>query len=182
MKKITYILAIVIVSMTSCVQDPWDDVEESGWNNERSVLDIQFENQVGTASIERVNTETGNIEFTINTYAVEDFSAIKIMKLTLSYGGESSVEAGQTLNFDNASNSATLMVSSPTGKTREYTITVDPFEETLVGTYAITNVVVYGGTGPEYGGASVIPMMNKPWLWDETNGPSAELDLSLIHI
>jgi len=165
--------------MTSCVQDPWDDVEESGWNNERSVLDIQFENQVGTASIERVNTETGNIEFTINTYAVEDFSAIKIMKLTLSYGGESSVEAGQTLNFDNASNSATLMVSSPTGKTREYTITVDPFEETLVGTYAITNVVVYGGTGPEYGGASVIPMMNKPWLWDETNGPSAELDNTL---
>ena len=179
MKYLIYIFTIAAVSLTSCVQDPWDDVEESGWNNERSVLDIQFENQVGTADIERVDAETGNIEFTINPYAVEDFSAVKIMSLTLSYGGTSSVAEGETLNFDNESNSATIVVTSPTGKSREYTITVDPFEETLLGTYDITDLVVYGGTGPEYGGASVIPMMNKPWVWDGTDGPSAELDNTL---
>ena len=179
MKYLSYFLAISILSLTACVQDPWDDVEAGDWNNERSVLDIQFENQVGTAEIVREDSETGKIQFTINTYAVEDFGAIPVRSITLSYGGTSSVKVGETLNFDNEDNRASLMVTSPTGKTREYIITVDPFEETLLGTYQITDLVVYGGTGPEYGGASVTPMVNKPWIWPEEGGPAAELDNSL---
>jgi len=178
MKDLIYI-GIGFLMLSSCIQDPWKDIEADGWNNERSVLDIQFENQVGTAAIERIDGESGSIEFTINTYAVDDFSAIPINSLTLSYGGTSSVKIGETLNFDNESNSATLMVTSPTGKVREYTIVVDPFEETLLGTYQITDLVVYGGTGPEYGGASVTAMINKPWIWPETGGPQAELDNTL---
>nr|MDA3822989.1 hypothetical protein [Bacteroidales bacterium] len=35
---------------------------------------------------------------------------------------------------------------------------------------------IWGGTGPEYGGGAVMAMMDKPWVWSETDGPGAELD------
>jgi hypothetical protein len=40
--------------------------------------------------------------------------------------------------------------------------------------------VVYGGTGPEYGGAAVLALTDKPWIWPATGGPAAELDNTLV--
>ena len=52
------------------------------------------------------------------------------------------------------------------------------FEETLVGAYKVTYLWVYGGTGPEYGGASFVDMHNKTNWFDKTTGHGikAELD------
>ncbi|RED95301.1 hypothetical protein [Marinoscillum furvescens] len=171
--KIT--LLVLVVVQFGCVKDPFKEFEEGSWNNERSILEIQFEHQVGAAQIERDGPESGTITLGINELAV-DFSSVKLSSLVVSYDANASVAVGETLNFDNTEKSATVSVTSPTGLTRDYTIILEPFTETLVGTYEVTGLVVWGGTGPEYGGGAVLAMMDKPWAWDETTGPAAELD------
>jgi len=168
------ILAVALFQF-ACQEDPLDDINDGDWNNERSVIDIKFENQVGIAEIERVDDQTGTISLQINAAVVSDFSQIAIQELELSYGAKATAEIGGVLNFDNEMNSASLTVSSPTGKSREYTVTVTPFTETLIGTYNITNLVMYGGTGPEWGGGGVMALTDKPWIWPD-NGPQKELD------
>lgn len=180
MKNSKNILVILLVLLQfSCVKDPLEDIEEGKWNNERSVIDLQFENQVGQAAITRDDDQSGTIVVTINVDAVPNLSEIKLSSLQLSYGATSSVKVGESLNFENENQSASFTVTSPTGKSREYIVVATSFQETLLGTYDITDLVVYGGTGPEYGGAAVIPMMNKPWIWSATTGPDVELDNSL---
>lgn len=176
--RITLVLLLLICQL-GCVKDPWDDVADGKWNNERSVLDIKFENQVGTAEVTRIDEQTGEITVTINVDAVPDLSAIALNSLQLSYGATATITKGEALNFENADQSASFTVTSPTGKSRTYSVKVKSFQETILGTYSITDLVVYGGTGPEYGGSAVIPMMNKPWVWSDTDGPGAELDNTL---
>lgn len=181
MKKIIYVLCIAAaLAQTSCQSDPLEDIEKGDWNNERNVLDIKFENQVGNAQIIRVDDQTGTINLAINVDAVPNLSHIVIKELVLSYGANSSVTEGEALNFENAQNSASLTVTSPTGKSRNYTVVASSFRESLIGTYDIDNLIVYGGTGPEYGGGAVLAMTDKPWIWSTTNGPDKELDNQLI--
>ena len=81
------------------------------------------------------------------------------------------------MNFENGSRSASITVTSATGETRNYTITVSGnFMETLVGTWDVKKLTIYGGTGPEYGGGAVMQLTDKPWCWSETYGPQAECD------
>lgn len=180
MKNINYaILLLIIISQFACITDPLKEIEEGNWNNERSIINIKLDNQVGKAVITRIDDKTGTILLAINADAVSDLSQIKLNSIQLSYGAVSNVKVGEALNFKNASQSATMTVTSPTGKSREYTITATSFKETILGTYKITNLVVYGGTGPEYGGASVMALTSKSWLWPATGGPAAEQDNTL---
>ncbi|WP_040416430.1 hypothetical protein [Cyclobacterium qasimii] len=172
-------LLVIVFTQLSCVKNPFDEFEEGNWNNERSILTIKFENQVGKEQITRVDDQIGTIMLGINTGAVADLSSVKISSLVLSYGAEASAKSGETLNFENESNSSTITVNSPTGKSRVYTVIAEPFEETILGTYTVSNLIVYGGTGPEYGGGGVTAMTNKPWVWLPSGGPEAELDNSI---
>jgi hypothetical protein len=178
MKRSTYLFGILVLLLlqTSCKQNPLSEVESGDWNNERSVLGIKFENQVGSSDIERIDEATGEISITINANAVPNLSNIVLEEIQLSYEAESSVQEGDALNFENANNSASITVTSPTGKSREYTITASSFTESLLGTYNITGFTLWGGTGPEYDGGEVIPFEDKPWIWPENGGPNAELD------
>ena len=164
----------------SCQDDPWEDIESGDWNNERSVISIKFQNQVGQPTIDRINDETGEIELSINGDAVENLSAISLEELVLSYGATSNVEKGESLNFENADNTAVLTVTSQNGKKRDYTIKVNSFTESILGRYEIDNLIVYGGTGPEYGGGAILDLTSKPWIWPETQGPQTELDNYLV--
>lgn len=175
-KTINIIILIAITIQFSCVKDPFKEFEEGGWNNERSILSIQFENQVGAAEIIRDGDNSGTVRVGINVDAVPDFSNIKLSTLVLSYDASASVDVGETLNFQNEANTASITVTSPTGISREYTVIAEPFTETILGTYNISNLVVWGGTGPEYGGGAVLAMNDKPWAWPENGGPAAELD------
>lgn len=174
-----FILLITALGLISCQKDPLSTIENGGWNNERTIESIKFEHQVGPAEITRIDDATGKVEITINIDAVPDLISIKIEELVLSYQAESSVAEGEALNFENETNSATITVTSPTGKSREYTVTAGSFSESLVGTYEITALSLYGGTGPEYGGAAVLNLTDKPWVWPDTGGPAAELDNTL---
>ena len=164
------------MTQTGCVKDLQDDVNAGGWNHERSITGITFENQVETAIIEEVSDTEGIVEVTINMTAVPDLSAVKVSKLELSYQATASVEPGDVLNFENESKSASIVVTATTGEQREYVVTVSEFMEDLVGTYDVTGLMVYAGTGPEYGGAAVMALSDKPWCWSETYGPQAECD------
>ena len=46
------LLACIVLTQQACVKDLQDDINDGGWNHERTILDIQFENQMGTALIE----------------------------------------------------------------------------------------------------------------------------------
>ena len=51
------LLACIVLIQQACVKDLQDDINDGGWNHERTILDIQFENQMGTALIETVRSE-----------------------------------------------------------------------------------------------------------------------------
>lgn len=178
MKRITtYILWICVAFVQqACVKDLQDDINDGGWNHERSIIDIQFENQMGTANIETLDATTGSIEVSINVDAVPDLSNIVLKSMQLSYQATASVRVGEALNFENASKSATITVTSTTGEQREYTISISEFTETLVGTWDIQKLTVYGGTGPEYGGGAVLQLADKSWCWSDEYGPQTECD------
>ncbi|WP_439490813.1 hypothetical protein [Algoriphagus sp.] len=170
---------VAILLQVSCAINPFDEFESGNWNNERSILTLKFENQVGKETITRVDDRSGIIHLGINTGAMAEMSNIKITSLVLSYGAEADVKTGDALDFENESSSAKIKVTSPTGKTRDYTVIAEAFEETIIGTYKLNNLVVFGGTGPEYGGGGVLPMTEKPWVWLPSGGPAAELDNTL---
>lgn len=181
MKKIVLaITSIICLGLYGCQTDPWDNIEDGNWNNERSILSVKFENQVGQPEITRIDENSGQINVSINADAVPDLSNIVLQELVLSYNAEGSIEEGESLNFENDTNTSTLIVTSPTGKSREYLIKVDPFQEDILGTYQIQDLVLYGGTGPEFGGGGVLPLTSKPWIWPEENGPEKELDNYLV--
>lgn len=176
--------ALVILLLTfviiSCQKNPLSYVNSLKWDNQRNVLNITFANQVGKPTITRIDSTHGSITVSINVDAVPNLSAIKIEQLELSYGAKASVKKGDVLNFQNSSQSTTIKVTSPTGLSRVYTVTATSFKETLIGSYSISDLTLYGGTGPEYGGGAVFKLSDKSWDWPKTDGPSAELDNTLV--
>nr|WP_315142084.1 hypothetical protein [uncultured Flavobacterium sp.] len=181
MKKIIYaLLAVMVITQSGCQKDPLEDIVEGNWNNERNILSIKFENQVGNAEVVRIDNETGIINLAINVDAVPNLSNIVLKEMVLSYGAKATVKEGESVNFENAENSAVITVTSPTGKTRDYKVVASSFRESLVGTYDIDNLVIYGGTGPEYGGGAVLALTSKPWIWPANDGPEKELDNTLV--
>lgn len=179
MKILKIFFVAILLFQTGCQVDPQKDIEDGEWSKDRNVIQIKFSDQIGDAKITRIDDEAGTIDVTINQSGNTDLSNIKIESLILSYGANSSVSVGQGMNFSNASNTSLLAVTSQTGQVRNYTVKVKPFTESILGTYDIDDLVIYGGTGPEYGGAAVLAMISKPWIWPASGGPSAELDNTL---
>lgn len=180
MKSIKYMLfALAAISLlNACQKDPLEEVNDGNWNKERNIIGISFNGQVGNATINR-DGDIATIEFTYNTAVSEDLSTITVTALEISYGANASVSVGDVLNFDNTDNTATITVTPVHGDPLNWTIKLNQFTETLLGTWNITNLSVYGGTGAVYGGAAVIEMTDKPWCWDASTGPSAEKDNTL---
>lgn len=178
MKKILKygLLIFGVFTLQSCVKDMQDELNDGGWNQERSVLGLTLKNQIGDAEITRIDDSTGEITVTLNVAAIPDLSKVEIEKLELSYQGIASANKGDVLDFSNPDRTAVLSVTSPTGKTREYTIYATEFIESIVGTWNINNFVLYGGTGPMYGGGRVYSFMDKSWCWYDDNSPEKEYD------
>jgi hypothetical protein len=176
MKLLNYILTILILAGTyACQSDPMAEILDGNWNKERNILNINFENQVGTATIVREGNKA-QIDFTCNTTNMTSLSAIKINLLEVSFEASSSVSAGDALNFENTDKKATITITPLNGEPLEWTIILHPFNESLLGTWDIKGLYVYGGTGPAYGGASVEKMSDKSWCWSTTDGPAKEQD------
>lgn len=179
MKKIiNYILFLCCAFVTqACQKDLQDDVNEGGWNHERSVISISFENQIGNATIDNIDATTGEIDLSINVGAQPSMSSVKLNELEVSYQAQSSIKVGDAIDLSNGS--ATFTVMATTGETRTYTIKASEFREALEGTWSIDALTIYGGTGPEYGGGAVMQLSDKPWCWDSNYGPETECDNTL---
>lgn len=180
MKRIIIPLAILTAAilLTGCEKDPLTDVESGDWNHERNILGIRFDGQIGKASILR-NENDARIEFLYYSSTSPDLSAVEILEMEISFGASASVAKGQSLNFENPDKKATVTITPVNGEPLEWIITLVPFSESLLGTWDIDKLVVFGGTGPDYGGAAVLNMTDKPWCWSATNGPAAEEDNTL---
>lgn len=160
----------------SCTKDPYKDIE----SNERSIEKITIGGdfiQIGPAIVDRVNAKA---KVRILMQANTDLSKVPT---TVQSSYRSSVNpAAGVINFKDNNNKYTYKVTSESGLTRDWEVEIEPFTETILGTYAIENLILYGGTGPEYGGGAVLALLDKPWNWDEQNGPSAEMDNELTFV
>lgn len=130
-----------------------------------------------------VEAAGGKVEFTVATNAAFE---VKTGAEWITYAQTKAVEE-KVLSFDVAANegeareAAVEIVSGDI--TLGFTVAqaggyVPAPEESLVGAYKIQKFWVYGGTGPQYGGAGWVDMHNKTWWFDETTGHGikAELD------
>ncbi len=180
MKFYQYILiAITVFGIQSCVKDPLEEITKGGWNHERTVINLMFENQVGKAIIENTDATTGVITLAINVSVIPDLTNVKLTQLELSFQAKSTLEIGQTMNFQNDTKSGMITITSETGQKRDYSIHVTEFSETILGVWDIKALTVFGGTGPEYGGGAVLQLGDKPLSWSSIYGPNTELDNTL---
>lgn len=179
MKKIKYIIFLLLaVSFSACQKDPMSEINDGAWNRERNILNIKFDGQVGKTVITR-NGDVANIKFTYNPVSEHPISAIPVNSLEISYGAKASVQRGSLLNFDNETSTATIRVTPVNGEPLDWTVTLEPFVEELEGTWDVKSLYVFGGTGPDYGGAAVLRMSDKPWCWPANYGPNREEDNKL---
>ena len=84
------VLLTTVFTMQSCVKDLQDDINDGGWNHERSVINIAFENQIGKAVIENIDAETGDIELSINVGAQPSMASVKLTSMEVSYQAKTS--------------------------------------------------------------------------------------------
>ncbi|SBW06870.1 hypothetical protein [uncultured Dysgonomonas sp.] len=180
--KLLKILIFIFIPflLFSCKEDIMKDIEDGSWNNERSIVSISFEHQVGTATIKRDKNNDGIVSFMFNESAGNK-SSVKIKDIELSYGATADTHPGDILNFDNATNSAQITVTAESGQKRTWEITYIPFSDELIGTWKITTLSVYGGAWPEYGGAGYYnDIAERSWNWEYGgSGPVAEYDNTL---
>lgn len=179
MKKIIgkLLICFLALGMQSCVKDLQDDINGGGWNHEHSIISIGFENQIGSATIDNIDSKTGEIELSINVGAQPSMSSVKLTSMELSYQATSSAQVGDVLDF--SSGESSISVTSTTGETRTYNIKANSFKEEIEGVWKISDLTVYGGTGPEYGGGAVMQLASKPWCWYDEKSPEKECDNTL---
>lgn len=180
MNKLKYLLsAFVLLCFASCKDNPWEDVADGGWNHERSIIDVKFEGQAGTPTITETDSETGVIELQLASDMVADMSKVRVETLTLSYKATANVASGGTIDFTKGD--PQIVVTSPNGESRTYTLEMTEFTETLTGTYTISNLWVYGGTGAAYDCTKLYKPADKSWCWNgEGRGRAAEMDNYLV--
>lgn len=170
-KLVVVILFITTIIFSACKKDPYDGVV----SNERSIEAVTLGGglaQIGPAVVDRL---AGTVTVKVLIQAGTNLSSVST-QIQTSYKSAIKPASGENVNFAANNNKYTYTITSESGKSRDWIVELIPFTETLLGTYTIQKQVIYGGTGPEYGGGAVIDFTAKPWLWSATTGPSLELD------
>ena len=163
-------LLVVFLTISGCKKDPYSGVT----SNEKSIEEFTLGNglvQVGPAVVDRDNAK---VQVRVLTQPNTDLSKVSAT-IRSSYKSSVYPESGQAVDFKANNNTYKYTVTSESGQTRDWTVELIPFTETIIGNYDIQNLFVYGGTGPEYGGGSVFKLSDKSG-WPVGESPSAELD------
>src|SRR5690606_36714947 len=127
--------------------------------------------QIGAAVVDRT---AGKVKGKVLVEEHTDFSNVRRI-IQQSYRASVSPNSGEQVNFLTNDYKFKYQVTAETGDTREWEIEVEAFEESITGTFDITDLVLYGGTGPVYGGRAVLSVTSKSWIWSDKNGPQVEL-------
>ena len=174
-RSILFIALGALALLSACTKDPWAQVEEGSWNNDHRILNIKFAGQAGLAVVKDVDESTGTVNVQLATDLVPDMSKVTLETLELSYKASCNVERGAIIDFSGSA--PVITVTSETGRSRDYTVIMKEFTETIVGKYSLDSCRVWGGTGPEFGGCALVNPTKKPWCWyDNGHGPGAEYD------
>lgn len=172
MKHITYII-LLAVFFCSCQKDPASGIK----SHERTIESFNVGAglvQIGPAVIDR---SASTVTVRVLVQASNDFTKVKPTVVS-SYKSNILPASGAEVNFANATNEATYTVTSETGEKRDWKVILQPFSEALLGSFSISDLTVYGGTGPQYGGGGVFDLASKN-VWPVPGGPSAEYDNTL---
>jgi hypothetical protein len=164
---------LIILGVSACVQDPYDGVV----SNERSIETVKLGEgftQVGPAVI---NREEGYVAVQVLMEEGTDLSNVSPI-IRASYKATTEPASGETVDFESTDNKHTYTVVAESGESREWVIELVPFTEEITGSYNITGQVLYGGTGPEWGGGGIFDLTDKD-VWDDVEGPAAENDNTL---
>ena len=174
--SINIIILLLSISFTSCEKNLMENVESGAWNNEKSILNIKFSNQLGAPSIIRDSiTGAGEISFFfLDTLNINDLN-LKIEQLNLSYGATANVKVGDVLSFAKDS-LATISVTSQTGQSKIWTIRLKVFEDIIIGVWNIKFLWLHGGMSAAYGGTYVYDMSKIAEMKKTALPPTKEYD------
>lgn len=176
LEKIIYLIIVIVPFVLSgCVKDMMEEISSGTWNNERGIINIKLDQQLGNAQISRDSVGEGQVNFYINTNKTTELS-LKINELNLSYGAVSDKKTGDYLSFDNEDSTAVITITSTSGLQREWKIKLKPFEDEIVGVWDITHTYIYGGMWPQYGGTRIYEMSGIVELQRQGTPPIAEYD------
>jgi len=165
-----------LLSLAGCEKDPYEGVV----SNEKSIEAFTAGNgliQIGPAVVDR---ELRTVKVKVLMEPGTDLSAVTPV-VQASYKARLSPASGQAVNFAANNNKVIYTVTAESGESKEWTVEIEPFNETMTGTYKLSAMTVYGGTGPEWGGGGVINFKDKPWVWPaDGSGPEAEMDNAFV--
>ncbi len=113
MKKLILLVNISLLLFTACIEE-----DHFGLSPSANILEIQVENQNGNSKIDR---DTYTIEIQLANGV--DLSAIELTRLSLSSYAHSSVNVGETINFE--SKEAKLSITAEDKTQKEWTIYVE---------------------------------------------------------
>ena len=134
MKTYRFILVMMITTVLfSCKKDPLSEINDGSWNKERNIINISFSDQIGTTKIAR-DDNGATIEF---LDFADDFSAITVNSLEVSYGATSSIAIGQKLDFNNPEKTATITITPVNGEPLVWTIKAGKYVNPYAGTWSI---------------------------------------------
>lgn len=151
------------------IMDPFTPAVGS---DENDIVSISFVGQLGDVTMSVAKAE---VTFLYNTY-YGGIGSIEVASIKVSDKASASVAAGGKLNFNNATKTASITVTSESGLLATWLLTVTDISEPAEGKWNIKNMWLWGGP-PKWGGSAVFQFKNqKTWNWDGDTGPKAEFD------
>lgn len=154
-------------------------------SNERTLISIAFDHQIGDAVITPVDDTAGTVEFELAVDLIDDLTQVEITSMTISYGASATAKSGDKIDL--TAENPTITVTAESGKTRTYSLLMSPFTESFAGNYAITGSQILGGLGDatdaevwSWGVLLLASPESKSWCWDKWTalgyGPAANYD------
>ena len=134
--KRNILIAILAAAALLFSCNPGDQELASYVFQERNIVSLAFEHQIGDAVITAFDDSTGLVEVKLAVDYIDDLKAVEISSFVIAYGATASAKRGDTMDLTQAK--PTISVTAQSGQTRVYEIVMTPFAEDFAGCYAIT--------------------------------------------
>ena len=179
--ELHHLASVVELNIASCMPTPVEITEVKITAGEAIVGEFTFDFVKGTLTpVEGTSSNTAVLTVN-NATSIENGQSEKFYLLVKPF--VASAKDGLTITVNGAEKQISLkedLVFAP-GKITSIDYTyydVNMIEDTLLGSFRIKTIFVYGGTGPEYGGGGWVDLYNKTWWFDAASGHgiTAELD------